>query len=119
MYHDSKCDDSLPATDAAMGSRKRSRMTPNITKIQLEAVFHPKFENEKSDTQIRQQMLANVTAKQGYLEVSLKHSGSLVLWSGGQRFYSKNSTNNAFTMVVEIILMQHFARCYGIDKWRS
>eukprot|EP00986_Skeletonema_menzelii_P016044 scaffold13319_cov142-Skeletonema_menzelii.AAC.2 len=115
----SQCADSPAATEAAMASRKRSRRTQNITKIQLEAVFHPKFENEKSDTQIRQQMLANVAANQGYLEVSLKHSGSLVLWSGRQRFYSKNSTNNAFTMVGEILLMQHFARCYGIDKWRS
>ncbi len=51
----------------------------------------------------------------GYLEVSLKHSGSLLLWSGGQRFYSKNSTNNKFTKVGELLLMQHFARFYGVD----
>ena len=97
---------------------KRSKRTPNITKLQLEAIFHPKFENEKSDAQIRHQMLSYIAAKQGYLEVSLKHSGSLVLWSGRQCFYSKNSTNNAFTMVGEILLMKHFARCYGIEKWQ-
>lgn len=119
MSHEAESEVSLAATDAAAVSRKRTRRTPNITKIRLEAVFHPKFENEKSDTQIRQQMLANVAANQGYLEVSLKHSGSLVLWSGRQRFYSKNSTDNAFTMVGEILLMQHFARCFGIDEWRS
>ena len=121
MTHEAEGEDSssAAAADAVVGSRKRSRRTPNITKLQLEAVFHPKFENEKSDTQIRHQMLANIAAHQGYLEVSLKHSGSLVLWSGRQRFYSKNSTNNAFTMVGEILLMQHFARCFGIDKWRS
>ncbi len=118
--------------DAAVDSRhkKRSRMTPNITRLQLkaqvqvmrlnlEAVFHPKFENEKSDTQIRQQMLTSITERRGYLEVSLKHSGSLLLWSGRQRFYSKNSTSNIFTNVGEILLMQHFARCYGLEKWQS
>ncbi len=119
MSHEAESEVSLAATDAAAVSRKRSRRTPDITKMRLEAVFHPKFENEKSDTQIRQQMLVNVAANKGYLEVSLKHSGSLVLWSGGQRFYSKNSTDNAFTMVGEILLMQHFARCYRIDKWRT
>jgi hypothetical protein len=119
MSHEAEGGNFSSAADFAMGRNKRSRITPNISKIQLEAVFHPKFENEKSDTQIRQQMLANIAAHRGYLEVSLKHSGSLVLWSGRQRFYSKNSTNNEFTMVGEILLMQHFARCFGIGNWRS
>jgi hypothetical protein len=46
----------------------------------------------------------------GYIEVSIKHSGSLILWSGQTRFYSKNSTNNAFTYTCEILLRQHFYR---------
>ncbi|KAL3912665.1 MAG: hypothetical protein SGARI_001037, partial [Bacillariaceae sp.] len=50
--------------------------------------------------------------KGGYLEVSLKHSGSLILWSGSQRYYSKNSCRNQFTQVAEILLRQHFARAW-------
>ena len=44
----------------------------------------------------------------GYMEVSIKHSGSLVLWSGDSRYYSKNSTDNAFTHTCELLLRQHF-----------
>ena len=52
------------------------------------------------------------TVEQGYLEVTLKHSGSLILWSGGQRYYSKNATSNQFTMVAEILLRQHMERAW-------
>ena len=79
----------------------------------LEAIFHPKFENERQNNQdIRRLMLSNVLESKGYLEVSLKHSGSLLLWSGGQRYYSKNSTDNMFTFAGEILLRQHFARAW-------
>ena len=44
----------------------------------------------------------------GYIEVSIKHSGSLVLWSGDTRYYSKNSTHNVFTDTCELLLRQHF-----------
>lgn len=44
----------------------------------------------------------------GHLEVSLKHSGSLVLWSGSTRYYSKNSACNEFTRTAEILLRQRF-----------
>lgn len=91
----------------------------SISGLRLEAIFHPKFENERPDEDIRGRMLANVDARRGYLEVSLKHSGSLILWSGRQCFYSKNSTGNAFTKTGEILLMQHFARCFGATKWRE
>ena len=46
------------------------------------------------------------------LEVSLKHSGSLLLWSGGDRYYSKHSCHNAVTGLGEIVLRQHFARAW-------
>ncbi|CAB9524977.1 expressed unknown protein [Seminavis robusta] len=79
--------------------------------FRLEAIFLPKFENEnRSDQTIRQSMMDLVASDQGYAEVTLKHSGSLLLWSGGQRFYSKNSTNNPFTFSGEILLRQHFFR---------
>eukprot|EP00536_Pseudo-nitzschia_multiseries_P016245 jgi/Psemu1/320998/estExt_fgenesh1_pm.C_10540003 len=44
----------------------------------------------------------------GHLEVSLKHSGSLVLWSGSTRYYSKNSACNQFSRTAEILLRQRF-----------
>jgi hypothetical protein len=43
--------------------------------MSLDAIFYPKFENELSDQNIRQQMLTNVSTQKGYLEISLKHSG--------------------------------------------
>ena len=84
-----------------------------LRKLRLEAIFHPKFENEsQTDKEIRRRMVAAIQDGRGYLEVSLKHSGSLLLWSGGHRFYSKNSTENVFTHVGEILLKQHFVRAY-------
>jgi len=87
-----------------------------IKKLKLEAIFHPKFDNEKlNDSQIRNTMISRISSNQGYIEVTLKHSGSLMLWSGQQRFYSKNSTQNVFTAVGEILLRQHFARAWNTD----
>ena len=88
----------------------------HLRRLRLEAIFHPKFENEKSSQTIRKDMLERVQNNEGYLEVTLKHSGSLVLWSGGQRFYSKNSTDNLFTYVAEILLRQHFERAWRTTK---
>lgn len=87
-----------------------------VRKLRLEAIFHPKFENESQiDKEIRRHMHTAIQQGQGYLEVSLKHSGSLLLWSGGLRFYSKNSTDNVFTHVGEILLKQHFVRAFWHD----
>lgn len=100
---------------ATLGLKEMSLEAPSIPnprKLRLEAIFHPKFENEKSNQEIRNEMKQRVESKQGYLEVTLKHSGSLILWSGGQRYYSKNSTSNQFTMVAEILLRQHFERAW-------
>ena len=51
-----------------------------IKQIRLEAIFHPKFENETSEKDVRKEMLSKVGEGKGYLEVTLKHSGSLLLW---------------------------------------
>jgi hypothetical protein len=87
----------------------------------LEAIFYPKFDNEKQSQKhdnaspdIRQQMKQKIQ-QDGYLEVTLKHSGSLLLWSGGSRYYSKNSTDNVFTIVGEVVLRQHFLRAWYDD----
>jgi len=88
-----------------------------ISRIRLEAIFHPKFENEAvKDSQIRRDMKERVANGEGFLEVSLKHSGSLMLWSGGQRYYSKNSTDNVFTHTGEILLRQHFVRAFWMEQ---
>jgi hypothetical protein len=116
--------DPLPLSSSSKTYSKESDEPPiyrfkamaslKIKKLKLEAIFHPKFENEnQNDHQIREIMLSKVSSKKGYIEVTLKHSGSLVLWSGGQRFYSKNSTSNAFTAVGEILLRQHFAKAWN------
>ena len=102
--------------------------------LRLEAIFHPKFDNERnkkgsgkkckgagSSNGIRNTMLqklgiasndasnsVEVGKGTGHLEVSLKHSGSLVLWSGSTRYYSKNSAGNEFTRTAEILLRQRF-----------
>lgn len=115
----------LTSTDVDIHNMKESASEPptnrlkehhmvQIKKLRLEAIFHPKFDNEhQNDLQIRNNMLSRVSSNQGYLEVTLKHSGSLMLWSGHQRFYSKNSTQNVFTAVGEILLRQHFARAWN------
>eukprot|EP00980_Cylindrotheca_fusiformis_P002955 scaffold683_cov124-Cylindrotheca_fusiformis.AAC.24 len=87
-----------------------------IRRLRLEAIFHPKFENEdRSDQTIRNSMTERVEKMLGYLEVTLKHSGSLVLWSGNQRYYSKNSMDNQFTYTAEILVRQHFERAWRRD----
>ena len=90
-----------------------------FSQLQLEAIFYPKFENEQQQqddsnnkNKIRAAMRERVAAGAGYLEVSVKHSGSLLLWSGGSRFYSKNSSDNPYTWTGEVLLRQHFVRAF-------
>ncbi|KAL3938289.1 MAG: hypothetical protein SGBAC_006771 [Bacillariaceae sp.] len=85
----------------------------SIHKMRLEAIFHPKFENEnRTDKAVRREMIERVEKQQGYLEVTLKHSGSLVLWSGHTRFYSKNSLDNQYTYAAEILVRSHMERAW-------
>ena len=89
--------------------------------LRLEAIFHPKFDNERNkkgkkgnqkddirSTMLQKLGIGSTEAGKGHLEVSLKHSGSLVLWSGSTRYYSKNSACNEFTRTAEILLRQRF-----------
>ena len=90
---------------------------PTIQRLALEAMFHPKFENEnRTSLEIRKIMKQKISEGKGYLEVSLKHSGTLLLWCGSQRYYSKNSTSNTFTAIGEVLLRQHYARTKGDYK---
>ena len=91
-----------------------SELTTKLSKMELEAIFYPKFDNENlNDQKIRKEMLASIFKSTGYLEVSLKHSGSLILWSGYDHIYSKNSMNNKFTLTAEILLHEHFIRAWS------
>ena len=97
------------------GSRVGIDMSKKKTlKLELDAIFYPKFDNEKSDHLIRSEMLKLINANEDkyYLEVTVKHSGSLILWNG-TTFYSKNSTCNIFSLSAEFLLRQHFARVWG------
>ena len=127
MDQDEQMHDESPGNSGRKRSREGSPTSPSVTNLSLddknsmpsikslslEAIFHPKFENEnRNDQSIRSQMKERVFSGKGYIEVSLKHSGSLLLWSGGQRYYSKNSTENQFTYVGEVLLRQHFYRAF-------
>lgn len=104
-------------SEAAKLKKDFTAALPSFSRLRLEAIFHPKFENENlNDQQIRAEIKERVASGSGYLEVTLKHSGSLILWSGGQRYYSKNSTGNRFTGVGEILLRQHFVRSFWNDR---
>ncbi|KAL0732469.1 hypothetical protein Bca4012_008678 [Brassica carinata] len=62
---------------------------------QIRATFYPKFENEKTDQEIRTRMIEMVSKGLATLEVSLKHSGSLFMYAGHSGgAYAKNSFGN-------------------------
>ncbi|CAL9213161.1 unnamed protein product, partial [Arabidopsis halleri] len=48
---------------------------------QIRATFYPKFENEKTDQEIRTRMIEMVSKGLATLEVSLKHSGSFFIYT--------------------------------------
>ena len=127
-------------TDRDRKNRNENNEITFVRGLRLEAIFHPKFDNERnkkvtrtkgilagkeanSSCNIRSAMLKKLLGLAsidhsgsvveagkgtGHLEVSLKHSGSLVLWSGSTRYYSKNSACNEFTRTAEILLRQRF-----------
>ena len=107
----------------------------NIKGLRLEAIFHPKFDNERRESQprnkkgefdgikssttsrIRTAMIERLQDQKGYLEVSLKHSGSLILWSGGQRYYSKKFMSQSIHSSGRTTLEATF--CKGmVWRWR-
>ncbi|URE03204.1 hypothetical protein MUK42_21425 [Musa troglodytarum] len=71
---------------------------------QIRATFYPKFENEKSDQEIRMRMIEMVSHGQATVEVSLKHSGSLFMYAGHHGgAYAKNSFGNIMSIVVTAV----------------
>lgn len=81
---------------------------------QIRATFYPKFENEKSDQEIRTKMIEMVSNGKGTLEVSLKHSGSLFMYAGHEGgAYAKNSYGNIYTAVGVFVLGRMLQETWG------
>ncbi|XVF19501.1 hypothetical protein REPUB_Repub11eG0115900 [Reevesia pubescens] len=81
---------------------------------QIRATFYPKFENEKSDQEIRIRMIEMVSKGLATLEVSLKHSGSLFMYAGNEGgAYAKNSFGNIYTAVGVFVLGRMFLDAWG------
>ncbi|KAE8656713.1 putative exonuclease V-like [Hibiscus syriacus] len=81
---------------------------------QIRATFYPKFENEKSDQEIRIRMIEMVSKGLATLEVSLKHSGSLFMYAGHEGgAYAKNSFGNIYTAVGVFVLGRMFREAWG------
>ncbi|KAI5065871.1 hypothetical protein GOP47_0018495 [Adiantum capillus-veneris] len=85
-----------------------------FAQAQLRATFYPKFENEKSDQEVRTKMIEVVQSGKGVLEVSLKHSGSLFMYSGDHGgAFAKNSYGNLYTAVGVFVLASTFQEAWG------
>ncbi|KAK4358754.1 hypothetical protein RND71_020983 [Anisodus tanguticus] len=94
--------------------------TPNnstFSRAQLRATFYPKFENEKSDQEIRTRMIDMVSKGFAVVEVSLKHSGSLFMYAGHPGgAYAKNSFGNMHVGYVARTLQKCFWVRIGSSK---
>ncbi|XP_038715607.1 tRNA ligase 1 isoform X1 [Tripterygium wilfordii] len=83
---------------------------------QIRATFYPKFENEKSDLEVRTRMIELVSKGLATLEVSLKHSGSLFMYAGHEGgAYAKNSFGNIYTAVGVFVLGRMFREAWGTE----
>ncbi|XP_071701268.1 tRNA ligase 1 [Rutidosis leptorrhynchoides] len=82
----------------------------------IRATFYPKFENEKSDQEVRIKMIEKISEGIGTLEVSLKHSGSLFMYAGHKGgAYAKNSFGNLYTAVGVFVLGRIFRQAWGTE----
>ncbi|GJZ07019.1 tRNA ligase 1 [Tanacetum coccineum] len=82
----------------------------------IRATFYPKFENEKSDQEVRNRMIELVSKGLAVLEVSLKHSGSLFMYAGHEGgAYAKNSYGNVYTAVGVFVLGRVFREAWGTE----
>ncbi|MCD7469554.1 hypothetical protein HAX54_008663 [Datura stramonium] len=85
-----------------------------FSRAQVRATFYPKFENEKSDQEIRTRMIEMISKGLATVEVSLKHSGSLFMYAGHKGgAYAKNSFGNIYTAVGVFVLGRMFREAWG------
>ncbi|KAJ0083774.1 hypothetical protein Patl1_30766 [Pistacia atlantica] len=94
---------------------------------EIRATFYPKFENEKSDQEVRARMievvskgLATLEASNFLYSVSLKHSGSLFMYAGHKGgAYAKNSFGNIYTAVGVFVLGRMFREAWGAEALKK
>ncbi|XP_031280751.1 tRNA ligase 1 isoform X4 [Pistacia vera] len=87
---------------------------------EIRATFYPKFENEKSDQEVRARMIEVVSKGLATLEVSLKHSGSLFMYAGHKGgAYAKNSFGNIYTAVGVFVLGRMFREAWGAEALKK
>ncbi|CAL1403373.1 unnamed protein product [Linum trigynum] len=112
---------SSPRTSAALSQLFKANVLENFTvdnsaysRSQIRATFYPKFENEKSDQEIRTRMIEMVSKGLANMEVTLKHSGSLFMYAGNKGgAYAKNSFGNIYTAVGVFVLGRTFQEAWG------
>ncbi|XP_024970933.1 tRNA ligase 1 isoform X2 [Cynara cardunculus var. scolymus] len=111
------------AQTAALSKLFRQNLLENFTvdnftysTAKIRATFYPKFENEKSDQEVRIRMIELVSKGLATLEVSLKHSGSLFMYAGHEGgAYAKNSFGNVYTAVGVFVLGRIFLESWGTE----
>lgn len=113
--------ETTPKSSASLSKIFKGNLLENFTVddstyslAQIRATFYPKFENEKSDQEIRARMIEVVSKGLGTLEVTLKHSGSLFMYAGHEGgAYAKNSFGNIYTAVGVFVLGRMFQEAWG------
>ncbi|XP_026415558.1 tRNA ligase 1-like isoform X1 [Papaver somniferum] len=92
----------------------------SYSNAKIRATFYPKFENEKSDQEVRTRMIEMVSKGLASLEVSLKHSGSLFMYAGHEGgAYAKNSFGNIYTAVGVFVLGRMFREAWGTEAFKK
>jgi cell division septation protein DedD len=99
------------ATAPANGSAPAATTTaaPAVASFGFQQTFLPKFENERQDESIAEEIVA--AADQRYMVATVKHSGSLNTLSHAL-MGAKNSIDNEFTGVAILLLHAHYARLF-------
>ncbi|XP_058202693.1 tRNA ligase 1-like [Rhododendron vialii] len=116
-------DQTAEKTSADLSKLFKSNILENFTVdnstyslAQIRATFYPKFENEKSDQEVRTRMIEMVSKGLATMEVSLKHSGSLFMYAGHEGgAYAKNSYGNIYTAVGVFVLGRMFREAWGTE----
>ncbi|KAI3883278.1 hypothetical protein MKW92_017041 [Papaver armeniacum] len=92
----------------------------SYSSAKIRASFYPKFENEKSDQDVRTRMIELISKGLASLEVSLKHSGSLFMYAGHEGgAYAKNSFGNIYTAVGVFVLGRTFREAWGTEAFKK
>ncbi|XP_026403097.1 tRNA ligase 1-like isoform X3 [Papaver somniferum] len=92
----------------------------SYSNAKIRATFYPKFENEKSDQEVRTRMIEMVSKGLASLEVSLKHSGSLFMYAGHEGgACAKNSFGNIYTAVGVFVLGRMFREAWGTEAFKK